>query len=71
MRMIREKLTSRKFLAVLICTLWWLIEGTVNGMWAELGWKIVAVVLGYLGVEGARDLLLAYFREKQEQTEGR
>lgn len=58
---LKAKLTSRKFLAVLLVTLWWLIEGTLNGSWGELGWKIVALVLGYLGVEGAVDLI-AYFR---------
>lgn len=62
---LKAKLTSRKFLAVLLVTLWWLIEGTLNGGWGELGWKIVALVLGYLGVEGAVDLI-SFFRGEKE-----
>ena len=62
-----EKLTSRKFWAVMLATLWWLVEGTLNGTMAEVGWKIVAIILGYLVAEGGRDLLLAYFRGKEEK----
>lgn len=58
---IKRKLTSRKFLAVVLVSVWWLVEGTISGVWGELGWKIVALVLGYLAAEGAKDLL-AYFR---------
>jgi len=60
-----RKLSSRKFLTVLIVTLWWLIGGSLNGGWEELGWKIVALVLGYVGVEGAVDLI-AFFRRNGE-----
>jgi len=63
---ILEKLTSRKFWAVMLVTVWWLVEGTLNGTIAEIGWKIVAVVLGYLLAEGSRDILLAYFRGKEK-----
>jgi len=60
-----EKLLSRKFWAVMIATLWWLVEGTLNGTFAEIGWKVVAVILGYLVAEGSRDILIAYYRGKE------
>jgi hypothetical protein len=42
---------------MLIVTLWWLVEGTVNSMWQELGWKIVAVVTSYILGEAAVDFI--------------
>jgi hypothetical protein len=54
---IKRKLTSRKFWAMFIVTLWWLVEGTVNGIWQELGWKIVAVVSSYILGEAAVDFI--------------
>jgi hypothetical protein len=54
---IKKKLTSRKFWAMFIVTLWWLVEGTVNSMWQELGWKIVAVVTSYILGEAAVDFI--------------
>jgi hypothetical protein len=54
---IKRKLTSRKFWAMFIVTLWWLVEGTVNSMWQELGWKIVAVVTSYILGEAAVDFI--------------
>lgn len=59
---LKEKLYSRKFWAAMIVTVWWLIEGSLSGTWAALGWKIVAVVLGYIAGEGIRDALLAYWQ---------
>lgn len=59
---LKRKLTSRKFWAAMIVTIWWLIEGSLSGTWGALGWQIVAVVLGYIAGEGIRDALLAYWR---------
>ena len=61
MSRIKEKLMSRKFWAVLVTTVWWLVCGTLQGTWQELGWKIVALVLGYLVAEGGTDLV-KFFR---------
>jgi len=60
---IKRKLTSRKFWAMLIVTLWWMIEGTVSGMWQELGWKVVAVVSSYILGEAAVDFI-AWLRKE-------
>ena len=57
---IKEKLMSRKFWAVMIATLWWLVSGTLNGGWEELGWKVVALILGYVAAEGGADLIKFY-----------
>lgn len=62
---ILRKLTSRKFWAAMLATIWWLVEGTLNQTMAQVGWKIVAVILGYLVTEGARDILIAYWRNHQ------
>lgn len=64
MHPILQKLTSRKFWAAMLVTVWWLVEGSLSGALAEIGWKIVAVVLGYIVSEGARDLLIAYWRAR-------
>ena len=64
---LKRKLTSRKFWAAMIVTVWWLVEGSMSGAWAALGWKIVAVVLGYIAGEGIRDALLAYWRGPAEK----
>ena len=61
MSRIKEKLMSRKFWAVMVATVWWLVCGTLSGTWQELGWKIVALVLGYLVAEGGADLV-KFFR---------
>ena len=61
MSAIKEKLMSRKFWAVMVATVWWLVCGTLGGAWEELGWKIVALILGYLVVEGGADLV-KFFR---------
>ena len=61
MSAIKEKLMSRKFWAVMMATIWWLVCGTLGGAWEELGWKIVALVLGYLVAEGGADLV-KFFR---------
>jgi len=58
---IKEKLMSRKFWAVMVATVWWLVCGTLGGAWEELGWKIVALILGYLVAEGGADLV-KFFR---------
>jgi hypothetical protein len=62
MREILRRLTSRKFLVALFVIVWWLIEGTLTGSFADIGWQIVAVALGYILGESARDALLAYWR---------
>jgi len=58
---VKEKLMSRKFWAVMVATVWWLVCGTLGGAWEELGWKIVALILGYLVAEGGADLV-KFFR---------
>ena len=65
---LKRKLTSRKFWAAMIVTVWWLVEGAINGTWNALGWKIVAVVLGYIAGEGARDVLLAYWQAHNQSS---
>lgn len=59
---LKQKLTSRKFWAAMIAAVWWLIEGSLNGTMAEIGWQVVTVILGYITAEGARDALIAYWR---------
>ena len=61
MNAVKEKLMSRKFWAVMVATVWWLVCGTLGGAWEELGWKIVALILGYLVAEGGADLV-RFFR---------
>jgi len=61
MQVVKEKLMSRKFWAVMVATVWWLVCGTLGGAWEELGWKIVALILGYLVAEGGADLV-KFFR---------
>ena len=63
MSAIKEKLMSRKFWAVMVATVWWLVCGTLGGAWEELGWKIVALILGYLVAEGGADLV-KFFRSE-------
>lgn len=64
---ILQKLLSRKFWAAMLAALWWLISGTLTDTMAEVGWKVVAVILGYLVSEGARDVLIAYWRRNETQ----
>jgi len=52
---LKRKLTSRKFWAVMVATVWW-------------GWKIVALILGYLVAEGGADLV-KFFRSQNGEGE--
>jgi len=52
MQPLLKRLTSRKFLAAAIAALWYLIAGTFGEPVEAMGWKVVAVVLGYIVVEG-------------------
>jgi len=65
---LERKLTSRKFWAVMVATVWWLVCGTIGGAWEELGWKIVALILGYLVAEGGADLV-KFFRSQNGEGE--
>ena len=62
-----QRLKSRKFIAALIAMLWYLISGTLNGNLASMGWTVIAIVLGYLVSEGAKDALIAYWNGKNSQ----
>jgi len=65
---LKRKLTSRKFWAMMVATVWWLVCGTIGGAWEELGWKIVALILGYLVAEGGADLV-KFFRSQNGEGE--
>ena len=65
MQSLLKRLTSRKFLAAAIAALWYLIAGTFGEPVEAVGWKVVAVVLGYIVVEGGKDLIVAYWTNQR------
>ena len=62
-----QRLRSRKFIAVMVAALWYLISGTLNGTLESVGWTVLAIILGYLVSEGAKDALIAYWNGKNSQ----
>ena len=59
-----ERLKSRKFIAAMVAALWYLVSGTLNGTLEQMGWTVIAIVLGYVVTEGSKDALVAYFKAK-------
>jgi len=62
---ILKRLLSPRFIAAEVAALWYLVAGTFSEPVEAMGWKVVAIILGYIVVEGGRDLIIAYWTNQK------